>query len=701
MRICPPSRCPPGVPLLPAQGPPGPRGPRGLTGPPSHGPPGPPGPTGPAMGNPATVLPLPDGVATIGLSRDYARADHVHPGFSFTNIKDFGAVGDGVTSDVAAFNAFNTWARAQTTAVTLIIPPGTYAGLNSNPGGGADFWVGIKDITIFGYGATIPILYGPNGLAYYAVGAHSPITLWAQIATVSSGSTTVTCNTPAQAGQFSVGQWVCVSSLEMQGAGFPPNFYYYDYVQIAAINTSTGVITLSDPLNYTHKSTFPDTAVSTFSANGGLYPGSQGGPASVFAMNAAWDATVKIYGLTVTPSLATPGSVEANLCARRVRCIDCAFIGNFAPTTSLFSTFENCTFTGSGNQIEVDKNIAHLKFINCRIGWLNLQSASDDIDVDGCHITKITGNTKRLALRNSYINTDNTVMTAAVGANRETIIENCHYTNLTVTNNVNYLLMSDLTFSNGTFSMALSNPKVLSIYRFAIPGSKCFFMSNYYVYNLASPFIITNVYQDSTNVYFDTTLTSVPAITGAGSGAPGIVQHPAPRLTAFNNTGNDTAIVTGKQAAELPLFSYAHKVYSADLIQPSTTALTQQIQQWGNLVSLKVNVIRADTGANVTLTMRPLGVNGAWVINPSNAITQFTLTINLKTAGVRTVTPTTVTGNVAGDVIAAPGAVWFVQYGLNPWMSASIAANTPVQMPIVEIELITDQGITAFEYTVQ
>lgn len=616
------------------------------------------------------------------------------PRYGVANIKDFGAKGDGVTNDLAAFVAFNTWARTQTTAVTLCIPPGTYAGITGLFGSGTDFFVGIKDLTIYAYGATINNMRGGSG---FEVNFVTPITVWGQIQTVQSASTSVTLLTLSDASKFAAGNWAAVTSLETQGNGFPPNWYYVDYVQISTVNASTGVITFVDPINYTHKSTYPDTSVPPGSNFHG-FPGSAGGPASLFLLHPDWDATIKIYGLTVIG-----GSQEIFLGARRVRCIDCTFGNNvgFSATATMFSTFENCYFPNG--IIEVDKDISHLKFVNCRIHSISLQSSSDDIVFDGCHIGTLAGNSRRIRLRDTCIAANWNLSAPPIGANLRLTIENCHIANLTAITNNNIVLLSSFTFSNGTFSIPLSAANVANVYRMAIPGSKMFISSSNSFINLGAPFIVTNVYQDATNLYFDTTLATLPTFTGTFTVNQSLCQHSCPSLIASNVTGNDTAIMLGKQAKELPIFSYAHKVYSADLsnVNPGSPGGAQQIYQWGTLVSLKVNVIQADTGANGTLTLHPIGKFGANTMNASNAYFQFDLTINLKTAGVRTVTPTNVTGNVTGDVISAPGAVWFIQWGLAPWISASIAANTPAQMPIVEIELVTDQGVTALEYTVQ
>jgi len=71
------------------------------------------------------------------------------PPATYRDIKaDFGAVGDGVTNDSAAFTSFNAWAITQADPVYLNIPPGTYAGAGY-------FYRGIKGFVFFGEGAIL------------------------------------------------------------------------------------------------------------------------------------------------------------------------------------------------------------------------------------------------------------------------------------------------------------------------------------------------------------------------------------------------------------------------------------------------------------------------------------------------------------------------------------------------------------------
>jgi hypothetical protein len=82
----------------------------------------------------------------------------------------------------------------------------------------------------------------------------------------------------------------------------------------------------------------------------------------------------------------------------------------------------------------------------------------------------------------------------------------------------------------------------------------------------------------------------------------------------------------------------------------------------------------------------------------TNTMSQYSVKINLKIAGVRTITPTAVTGNQTGDVIPAAIAVWFWADALDPLLSTAFTTETPAQLPIVQIDLVTDQGVTALVY---
>src|SRR5262249_37563656 len=75
------------------------------------------------------------------------------PTFIAKNIvTDFRAKCDGVANDSPAFMSFNSWARRQTSPITLTIPAGSVCIVSSRPNG---FAQGIKNLVVSGYGATL------------------------------------------------------------------------------------------------------------------------------------------------------------------------------------------------------------------------------------------------------------------------------------------------------------------------------------------------------------------------------------------------------------------------------------------------------------------------------------------------------------------------------------------------------------------
>ena len=73
------------------------------------------------------------------------------------------------------------------------------------------------------------------------------------------GATSVTCLTPSQAANFTVGGSAVVMSLDIQYYGYPPCCDQFDFVTVTAVNASTGVVTFAnDSLRYIHRADFPD-----------------------------------------------------------------------------------------------------------------------------------------------------------------------------------------------------------------------------------------------------------------------------------------------------------------------------------------------------------------------------------------------------------------------------------------------------------
>lgn len=673
-------------------------------------PPLPPGP-GPNFDIPFKIpkpfdgLPLADGVADPGVIDEYSRGDHVHPGSGgipgAVNIKtDFGAVGDGVTVDDPAFLAFQAWAVQQPPGVVLMIPPGSY---NVTPvalqaagfRGGGLFYRGIKDLTIFAYGATLANFYVPDP---FIVDPIANVT--ARIASTKVGDTTGTLLNGADAAKFAVNDWVAVTSLEMQGRdlGYPANWYNFDYVQVAAISGTT--VTFSAALLRTHLSTFPLSGPGTSNPTYDW-----GGPATIVRISPTWDQSVRVYGMTVTG--------HTNCTARKMEMIDCniaGYVGHPANAATASCSrevvFRRCHI-GPGI-FELDKNIGIIKFIDSAIDTLSVQSASvETLVVDGCKIlTTMRGTAKNTHFKDSHI--QNFQLSPTIGWSKTVSMDGCRIGKVTYADAEHYINLSAVSFSNGTFSAPVSNTSnYQAVQRVAIPGTVMYF--NYpggFTGNVGNLFIITKAYSDVNNIYFDTTLSQIPVYVPAGfvSGQPtAIAVHPGIRINAASCTGCIDVQMWSQQAKAKPIWSYAHRVYSDNISGAPVGTGTDQppVWGWGALVSLTINVVRPYTGTVPMMHMNQCGPYGAYAIQmATNTFSQYRATVDLRVAGSRVITPSGVTGAAGTDTLPAPvaGNIWFVQDALDPLLTNPYTTETPAQMPIVEIELVTDQGVTSLIY---
>jgi hypothetical protein len=174
------------------------------------------------------------------------------------------------------------------------------------------------------------------------------------------------------------------------------------------------------------------------------------------------------------------------------------------------------------------------------------------------------------------------------------------------------------------------------------------------------------------------------------SGSLTLHVHPAVNFTCTNCTGGADARSLSQAPAGAPLFSYSKYTYAGNF------GSTPSFNQWGKLVSMKINVTKPYTGSKPSLFLEALGQFGSFVMNPDGAIVRTDPTINLKVAGERAITPTSVAGLQQGDIVTAPGPISLLGaidafMGLNGTL-ADIGSDDPSMWPSVTIEIVTDQG---------
>src|SRR5437868_13388087 len=87
-------------------------------------------------------------LAAVGSTRHDSKPEGLYKDI----VRDYGARGDGVTSDAGAFNNFNAWAIKQTETIRLNLPPRNYV-LDSFRT--TCFTQGIKTLVVDGHGASL------------------------------------------------------------------------------------------------------------------------------------------------------------------------------------------------------------------------------------------------------------------------------------------------------------------------------------------------------------------------------------------------------------------------------------------------------------------------------------------------------------------------------------------------------------------
>ena len=185
----------------------------------------------------------------------------------------------------------------------------------------------------------------------------------------------------------------------------------------------------------------------------------------------------------------------------------------------------------------------------------------------------------------------------------------------------------------------------------------------------------------------DTTLTAaIPLDLTAGIGvAPDLMRN----WSCSNCTGSADAIDFSQAPAQnRPLYTYSNRTYTctANLPNiPNSLDLNSppDYQMIGNFDSLILNVSTPDTGPNATLYLSSRNPN---VNQVTGAFSFFDVLGDLKTAGIRTVTPTTTSGVQPNDIITAPGAnSWLAALSVAIAIDHDLTTEPAAQCPVVTV----------------
>ncbi|MGR3494741.1 hypothetical protein [Citreimonas sp.] len=301
-------------------------------------------------------------------------------GYAFDS---FGAIGDGVADDQAAFEAMARRARRESTTsrktVVNFRPGATYT--YTDP-----FWAtNIAGLVLNGNGcrfrndapqhmAANKTFMQHHGMSQQAAAKDGFLCVTsAKIATTRPGSQTVTCLVPAEAAAFVVGEWIMLGSFDQQMNGAPPNYRYFEYHKITAVDTTTGVITFGTRLKYQHREDFHYASSYT---NGD-------GRAHIYKIEQTyrWDID-HIYNdiELIRGPHATRGSWY--LVGRRVTLNRCK-AGRFLSTSLGQGALNQCEHTGEWGALEVDKVSSYLEINGGSVARLSMCTGLEALKLSG------------------------------------------------------------------------------------------------------------------------------------------------------------------------------------------------------------------------------------------------------------------------------------------------------------------------------
>jgi len=296
---------------------------------------------------------------------------------SYTAISRANGNCTGATNDNTAFTTANTdainWQNTPNVGIVEIDIGSGRSDLQdcefTSGGSGNSFLKGIKQIRLVCLstgGCKLGDGGGTgNGFFLGGVGQINDNVHSARIQTVSAGSSAVTLVTAGQNTRFTVGQWVLITGLDLQGFGNPTNPHFFEYALVTAINGSSGAISLSAPLNNSYKSTWP-----AYTSGDGSNV-DQGGPATIYALDPTWDTEVYIDGFTIDQASQTTAN------GRKVTFHNCTFTTTAGiPSQNLSWSLINSTETTT---VEMDKLVGTVAAYNSSFTGIDFQSSSIDL----------------------------------------------------------------------------------------------------------------------------------------------------------------------------------------------------------------------------------------------------------------------------------------------------------------------------------
>jgi hypothetical protein len=461
------------------------------------------------------------------------------------------------------------------------------------------------------------------------------------------------------------GQWLIVAGQGTQVFSYPPNYDPYEYKKVYSSNSSTGVVCFESPLAVVYLDTLPDEGLS----NCGGPP--CGGPGRLVGMHPIWDGTFHVIGGIFN------WDGELNWGSRNTINDGVTFTSNgqncWYPSfimNAYLNNYNNAVCTS-----EIDKEIDNI-FVNGGIGKFVVQSSSaKNIAITNGAYWYLGGTAKHTSCNNSHVDL---LIGNSYGSSVSFSAVNCLFDNVNccVSNTFPIGPLGTPGFPapwdwNGFdgFHRVVDFNGGDQPAPWGVVGTRMHFQCCNQ-YNMGGDYTITGFTQDSVTLdaTIHTTLTALPPnVQGSPSGFVGEARDDQARIwSCVNCTGTtpdsdaDARDFSQAGAQGVPLWTYSSRTYTclnnvANVANSIDINNSPLIHVMGTFVSLTVNVTRADTTGNTGVTGTSAKFNNLPIDDQVAMMTAiFPWTVDLTHTGVRTITPTTTSGSVGGDILAVP-----------------------------------------------
>lgn len=502
-------------------------------------------------------------------------------------------------------------------------------------------------------------------------------------------------------GLFSVGQYVLIGGLDVQGIyrsggfGAPSNPAFYEYAKVQSVNLSgaTNQVCFTAPLAGTYKSTWPNYDV------GGNFGPDQGGGATLWSLDTAWDMNLRIYGLTNL----SPGG-QTSIAGRSVYMQDITDSGSPSMFVSQAGNFAGVNYSATGSY-EIDKINGPWSCTNCSFNIIHTQSRSSSslMTLTNSTVNQLNGTPANMVLTNVSVATQIQVG-AGYGGSVSFVGSNVTTPSLTysVFPYTGIQATSGWSISGDTISLVQAT--VTDAPPWAVEGSYiCFYGNAGDCEDVAKIVAVgqtgIGLTGGSTTIKLNKSYagSTWPAVSGGGVN---LRAHPMPSWTCPTCTGSNSMENMQGGPAGIPLYSYTSRVYSGTI--GSTTQDTHKL--WGKITSFSMNVTTAGSGTSFLMSefnnwpmlapqFTAVG-GGGW--NNSGGGPQ----VNAAIGGNRTITLSGtygVAGTQSGDAgwtAADPSVMWFTgNQNSGPKYSSAPSGCPGVSCPSVTVTIQTDQGI--------